>query len=354
MNIRRKDGFALPLTIFVISILTLMLTAVFVRVSVDRRVAQSSGDMVHALTVAQCGLYRALDTWSGNVTPPNDGDSLFVNATFCPGGNATVTAHLVKNPPDSLDAQVYVIRSTGRSIIPTLGSEPQATRTVAQFALWQTGTMELLAAFTAAHGLEVAGAGTIDIDGSDGCSTLPTTAGVRVPVGGPGLPGPPTIDGLPPIDQNDNEAVVAAQTKIDWTAITTGGFWGDYSSLQLGDMTFPTQVITGDLIRATSTIGSGLLIVTGDLELGGVLTLWNGIILVGGEARFNSDFSFIYGQVTTGLNRIVGINPPRGDIGTNGTNLTIRYHSCNVDSALAALTGFVAVPNTWIDNWATY
>ncbi len=353
MRLTTDDGFALPLTIFVVSIITLMLAAIFVRVSIDRRVGESSGDMVDALNVAQCGLSRSLDTWSAAAIPPNDGDTLFFNSSSCIGGNATVIAHLVQRPPDSLNVHLFIIRSTGTYIIPTLGAEPQATRTVAQFAQWQTGTMDVLSAFTAANGVGVAGSGVIDIDGSDGCGVEPSSAGVRIP-NGPALPGPPEIDGSPPVIQANNEPVVAAQTNIDWMAITGGGFEADYSSLQPGDLTYPSQLVSGDLVRTTSTTGTGLLIVTGDLNLSGPLFQWNGVIIVGGQARFNSALTFVYGQLTTGLNRLLGTNPPRGDIGVNGTSLTVQYHSCNIDAALAALTGFAAIPNAWFDSWATY
>ena len=46
MRIEDQRGFALPLTIFVLTLITIMLAAIFVRVRVDRRIAESSGDIV--------------------------------------------------------------------------------------------------------------------------------------------------------------------------------------------------------------------------------------------------------------------------------------------------------------------
>ena len=44
----REAGFALPATLFVVALVTIMLSAVFVRVSVDRRLSESTGDYADA------------------------------------------------------------------------------------------------------------------------------------------------------------------------------------------------------------------------------------------------------------------------------------------------------------------
>ena len=59
-RLRRTDGFALPLVIFVVTCVTLMLATVSVRVQIDRRIGESSADIVDALTAAQSGLQNYL------------------------------------------------------------------------------------------------------------------------------------------------------------------------------------------------------------------------------------------------------------------------------------------------------
>ena len=128
-RLHSQDGFALPLTIFVVTIVTLMLAALFIRVQVDRRIAEASGDAIDVLTIAQSGLESYFAS-VGSVRPP-DGDSVRINLG---DGYANVIAHVVYEPSDPTANWTYVVRSAGFLINPTMGSDPQARRTIAQFA----------------------------------------------------------------------------------------------------------------------------------------------------------------------------------------------------------------------------
>ncbi|MBI2614712.1 MAG: hypothetical protein HYW52_03325, partial [Gemmatimonadetes bacterium] len=177
MSRRRSDaGFALPLVVFLIGVMTLMLTAGFARVAGDRRLAHSSGDAVSALAIAKSGLHSYLST---QATRPPDGDAQRINVT---GGFADVVAYAVRKPSDTLANWLFIVRSTGRVIEPTLGADPQAVRTIAQYTQWQTGRMDIRGAFTAANGLKKKSGGTIDIRGADQSACgAPTVPGMRVP-----------------------------------------------------------------------------------------------------------------------------------------------------------------------------
>src|SRR5579864_9402045 len=112
-----QDGFALPLAIFFMAILTLLLTAAFAKVQGDRRVADSSGAAVSALAVAQSGLQTYIGSRTGR---PVDGDSVRVNAV---GGYADVVAQLADKVVDTTTNELYVVRSTGHMIDPTQGAD---------------------------------------------------------------------------------------------------------------------------------------------------------------------------------------------------------------------------------------
>lgn len=347
-----ERGFALPLTIFLITLVTIMLAAVFVRVSADRRMAETSGSTADALAIAHSGLQRYFAHYDSLDVRPPDRDSLRFNVT---GGYADVVAHFVQRPADTLESQMYVVRSTGRAIEPTEGAEPQAVRRVAQFAQWQTGNVDdVVAAFTAPNGLRKVSGGFIEIWGEDQCGEAPTKHGLRAPYGP--LPDPiPDSDirgSSPAVWEGGNGASVATETDIDWQTILGGGFEPDFASVQLQNWNWSSQMITGDL-TLNNTWGSGLLIVTGDLELRGASVDWYGIILVGGEIEFDATTTTIRGLVVSGLDELLpGTNPPRGDIGA--TTIRIWYDSCHVTDALRSLTGFTPIANAWVDNWATY
>lgn len=359
---RRNDrGFALPITIFIITLVTIMLSAILVRVANDRRIAESSGASLDAVAIAHSGLQRYFSHYDSLGMRPADGDSVRFNVA---GGYADVVAHLVKRPADPLENHMYVARSMGRVIVPTQGADPQAVRRVAQFAQWQTGNInDVRAAFTAANGVRSVPGGSVDILGQDQCATPgPDKVGLRAP-NGPlqdPLPGTTILGATPPpccphsqsVWEDGNGDAVATETDIDWPSIVAGGFVPDYTSEQLENWDWSSQMITGDL-TLRDTWGSGLLIVTGDLELRGASVDWYGIVLVGGEIQFDAATNSFRGLVVTGLDELLsGTNPPRGDLG--GATIRIWYDSCHVTDALRSLTGFTPIANAWIDNWATY
>lgn len=338
---RNERGFALPLTIFLITILTILLAAGFARVSVDREIAKAGEESVDALAVAQSGLQTYLATTTSR---PAQGDSLRVNV---PGGYAWVTPQIVKVPTDTMANWTYVIQSTGYVIVASLGSTPRASRTIAQFAYWQTGSMNLLAGFTAANQLQVKHGGKITrLRGYDVCHRDTTLPSIRVP-SGPVLNG---LDAKPAPVFAGNGMGVSTATEIDWPAILNGGLQPDYTSFQQANFNQVT-VIQGDA-TLDETWGGGILVVTGDLTVTHDF-VFRGILLVGGLINFNSSYAYVRGAVVSGLNEQLSQNVKQGAIGENGGTY-IYYDSCAVNDALSNLTGFVPVSNAWIDNWATY
>ncbi len=356
----REDGIALPTTILVITLVTIMISALFVRVQTDRRIGESGGHGVDALALAQGGL----ETYLGTVTfdacdrpaRPPDGDSVRINLT---GGYADVVAHVVRKPSDTLSTWLYAVRSTGRVIVPALGAEPQAQRTVARFAEWQSSGLIPPAAFTAANGLTRAVVDSgFEFRGVDqamaGCQE-PNVNAIRVPVAYSGLSTTYfTMTGAAPnLNASGSSLQVANATGIDWAAVVGGGLVPDTNQIVLWDMSYPVILVTGDAtINVGNDDGFGTLIVTGNLTITGSRIYWYGMVLVGGTINFNATDNLFDGLVVSGLNAQLGLSPPVGQLGT--PNVDIDYDSQYVRKALKALAGFAPVSNGWIDNWATY
>ena len=352
--IHSERGFALPLTILVITVMTMLLTSAHVRVRADRIIAESSGATVDAFAVAQSGLHRYFAYYDSLKVRPPDGDSLRINV---PNGYADVRAYKVQSPTDTMEPEVYIVRSTGVLIQPTRGSDPQAQRTVAQFAQWQSAAMKLsggvVGAFTAANGLTVNTSGTLEVSGHDHCaSPAPSIPGVRVTKkDAPDENDFNDLQGSPPLEDKDNGKKLAEETAINWPAIVGGRFDTDYDSFVPG-WSYPTMLIYDDY-SINNGVGSGLLIVTGNLTLTGVIFNFRGVILVGGRLITNTMFTTIRGVTVTGLNEQLGMNPPVGRLG-GGWSQDYLYYECEVRNALNALVGFVPIQNAWIDNWAMY
>ncbi|HEX9581886.1 MAG TPA: hypothetical protein VF970_12350 [Gemmatimonadales bacterium] len=350
MSLRNERGVALPVTIFIVTLLTITLAAAFARVDAERAIAVGTSDAVNALQVAQGGVRRYMASLGA---PPPDGDSVRFNVI---GGYADVRAWMVRRPANPMANQTYVVRSTGYAIEPMAGATPQGVRTVAQFGYWQTPRMRRLAAFTAANGLRSQPpTGGIRISGNDQCGLAAGISSVKRGVGGP-----PTLGGggsytPSPDSPVSPRSALADATGILWAAMVGGGLIPDHDYLRTGYGDWHTNMVQGDATLSNAS-GTGLLVVTGNLTTAGDSAFWNGIVLVGGELIFGSAHTRFQGILVTGLDlQLSGPNPNIGEIGgTGGSLYEIEYSSCYVDSALTRMAGFVAVPNAWVDNWPSY
>ena len=360
MTVSNERGFALPFTLFVIAVITMLLAGILGQVQVDRRIAESIGDGVDATAIAQSGLQTYLATVNADACfraiRPVDGDSVRINVT---GGYANVIAHVLQEPADTINGTyTYVVRSTGFVIEPTAGTDPLARHTIAQFANWQRGMILTPAAFTAANGLAVANpAGTGEFVGVDlaapGCQ-LPDVPAIRVPAGQSPSPLPHLTSGsVPNILEGGTELDVANQTGIDWASVLAGGIVPDYTTIQTWDATFPVMLVMGNAtLNVADTWCYGTLIVTGDLTFTGTRLQWDGVILVGGRIIFSNTDARMDGMVVSGLNKQTGGTANQGDL--NDDNVDIDFHSDNIRRAMQSFAGFVPITNAWADNWATY
>ena len=356
MLAERRDGFALPMTIFIIAVITVMLTAVMLRVTADRRIADASGSMAQARMIAQSGLQSYLGTRTirpeydtANWTATKDGDSMRVNVT---GGYATVVARIVQKSKDTSANETYIVTSTGYYVIPTLGSDPQARRTVAQFAVWQSASLDsLTGAITLIDGQSAPG-GAIGgrVSGVDSCGLMPTKVGVTLSNG-------KSVTGTTLNQTIGNSAAVYTATGIVWSADTTKiSLSPDYPVNTVNyDNNYSVYLVQGSLTIPKNSIGTGLLIVTGNMNFSNGNSNvtgfrgWKGVVLVGGQINFpNSDSVAFLGQV------IAGLNKSNKTTDLTYQHLDIKYSSCEVKKALASFAGMHPIANAWTDNWAAW
>jgi hypothetical protein len=338
-----ERGFALPTAIFFVALLTLLLTAALLKVQGDRRVADSTGAAVTAVTVAQSGLQTYIGT---QTTRPPDGDSTRINVV---GGYTDVVA-LYAQRKDTMNP-LYIIRSTGHVIDPTQGADPRASRTVAQFVQWQSaGTLNTYpAVFTARNGLtNWNGNGTFNLTQADSATCGGSVAaGITVPNNKPDPSKAPPATIL--YEEAPGQLGQLNVLGVDWATLIGPYFKPTYAGMT-NPNTWSSYRIAGNYTLTTS--GSGLLIVTGDLTISGTVT-WAGVILVGKRIIFTGgtgSVATISGLLVTGLDGTAGL----GTVGGTGLTQNIRYNTCNLRRALQFLTGFNAVTNAWIDNWGTY
>jgi hypothetical protein len=381
-----RSGFALPLAILVIGVMTAGALAAFARTGAEAHMVDNQVVETQAFASAERGLGQFLA--AGNI------DNTNVTYDFGGGESAVVTALLMRAAPTLADTAIWLISSTGR--VAARRGRPAGQRTVAQLAYRTTVTMEVHSSWTSLSGLDKNGSSGV-ISGVDACTCAECTnevkAGIATPTGGYDGQDQP-IAGDPPHLEMGTPEEMAAQIHIDWDAITnpaapslppsrflpdamtpmtpavlcTAGTYPNYiAGWTCGQ--FPSQTWFDDnpnewptiIINGNSPLpadGRGTLIVTGDLDIGGGQR-WEGILLVGGRIIDNGTGD-IAGAVVTGLNVLkdcpaASNNPcdvPESSR-ANGTK-SYTYDSCKVNNATSGLSRLVGVTNAWVDNWATW
>jgi len=349
-----RSGFALPMAILVIGVLTVGVAAAFTRVESEQRVNRDRQAAVDAFALAQTGLDRFVVSRSSlgfTSAPPAVSESARINLV---GGYADVVLRRVR-PDVAGSYPIYVVRSHGVTTQTSATLNRSAEHTVAEYAFFRPGAMEVRSAWTAITGL-VKNGGSGTISGVDECGAAPDVAGVTVPDSGYiQNGGAPVPDGTPPVEELGTVPQTSDAVNIDWDAIVNHGaitpdvaIPGDPWPTFTDPNYWPIIQVTGNYSLPTS--GRGTLIVTGDLTVSGS-TKWDGILLVGGTGTADGN-NTVRGTIISALNTKLGMTVGVSDVG-NGTK-TYVYNSCNIANALARFGTLIPMQNTWVDNWPTW
>jgi type II secretory pathway pseudopilin PulG len=395
-----RHGFALPLVLLVIAVLTVTLAAGFASTTTEIQTNNSQRAEARAFALAENGLQDFLAMRDRRTSgycalcgsPPT---TTYESTTVAlPGGYATVVAQRVARNRGIKRPAIYLIRSRGVDTTTRLSallrnssthgfvSNVRAERTVAQYAYWDLKVINIVAGWTALSGLGVNGA-SATLSGKDGCGA--DTIGVSgLAVPNNGFAGNTTIaEANPPnapIKQMGTQQQTADKTMIDWAGviaetsitpdITIDPVNGPIKTIPANLFSGPPAYPAWPIIHiknppnppppSTSTTntfdmpaGQGLLIVDNDVSFSGGGT-WNGIILVGNRMTSNGG-NTVNGAVITGLNyKLPAPNNWTGqDAVGNGTKF-YQYNSCNVAAATAGIGHYRLFPNAWMDNFTTY
>lgn len=355
---QRRTGAALPLTLFIVAIVTMLSAGAFSMIGSERRVTDDQKAQLDAYLMARRGLEQFIGNRAGlgfTSTPPAAVESTTIAVR---GGYVDVVMRVVRPPVGTTTEGLYVIRARG--VKTSDGTQIGAVigeRTIAEYARFQIASLDVHSAWTAMGGL-IKNGGSGVISGVDACGAAPAVAGTAVPtvpgytqLGG----GASASAGSPPILDMGTTAEAVNTVTVDWNAIVNdnalqpdiaypGGSWPDMSDPNF----WPVIRVDGDFHLPGD--GRGILIVTGNFTLGGAET-WHGIVLVGGSIVSNG-LNTLEGAIISGLNTELGMSVPVSDLG-NGTKF-IRYNSCDVANALKPLTGLVPYRNAGMDNWPVY
>jgi hypothetical protein len=413
---RPREGFALPLAIMVLALLSIGLVAGFAMSTGEQAATSSQRAQARAYSYAQMGLEAFLTnrkefTKASCIPPTPYTRSQAAACAFCPHcwiangapRNGTVNAHLDTLPtePESVTVKfssgsawiqavpiwldipngrgTYFVRSTGTDSTSGIATGSNgmrtATRTVGVYVTWSKSTMNVMGALVSFSGVIKNGTGAVS--GNDGCGADTNVAGITVPyeesvtIQGSGAGFVPT--GNPPYDSLRTFSQDSAASRLDWLGMRNGTSLTADVTLTTSSSYFPS---TGTFAADTNywpiihvknhdtspggwnsmwgltNKGRGILIVDGDLDINGS-NQWDGIVLVGGQLSSNGN-NVTSGTVMAGLNRLLGESAAAvDDASLNGTKSYV-YNSCSVKKASSSMARYTMVPNTWMDNLAQY
>jgi hypothetical protein len=369
---RNRRGFALPMTIMVIVVLTAALTAAFVATSAETTTNVAHRGQSRAFMVAQMGLERFLEQPDELAICPKC-DTLRTTPaveTFAKeidGDSVYITVTRIRHQSGPKAPAVYFIQARGidkRSKLSGRLADIDAERSVGLFAQWNVNTMQVRSAWTSLTGLDKQGSAGL-LSGIDQCGEMPPIAGTMVGKGDLQYSGNPKwAEGNPPIDTSMTADSLAKTMEIDWNSIVNG-------DVMPADFTIPpdnfppagyfeADTSRWPIIRikindyALPNRGRGILIVDSNFVISGS-NMWDGVILVGGKLTSNG-INTVAGATISGLNVLLpgGFNAGES---SHGDTLSVadgqkiyQYSSCKVARATKSLQRYRVLANTWADN----
>jgi hypothetical protein len=369
-TLHNRDGFALPMTIMVIVVLTAALTSAFIATASETTTNVAMRGQSRAFMVAQMGLERFLEQPDAlSLCPTCDTlrstPSVDTFGRLIDSDSVYITVTRIRHQSSPTIPAVYFIQARGldkRSKLSGRLANVDAERSVGMFAQWNVNTMQVLSAWTSLTGLKKQGTSGL-LSGIDECGQMPTIAGTTVGKGDMHYSGQPSwAEGNPAIDTSQTAAQLAASMKIDWNAIVNG-------TAMPADITVPDQAFPNlawfdadtsrwPIIRIKSANyslpnkGRGVLIVDGNFTISGS-DMWDGVIMVGGKLTSNGN-NTVAGATISGLNVLlpggVAASTSEFDDATANGNKTYVYSSCKVSRATKSLQRYRVLANTWADN----
>jgi len=375
---RSERGFILATTLLVMTLLTVMLTAVFITVSAEFRSTDSSYSLARSLNLAQSGL----QTYFASAHALGTGlDS--TNITL-PGGYARVVARRLRDTTGA-ERELWIVYATGVDTTRALLSVGGGFRTVANLA-YRPGQIPARAAMVAANGINMTSNGVNPLSGTNpgigrnwvlGCvdplplSPVHDTAAVTTGPAGYGNGGGSFSTPTGTVQTLGSSTAVTDSTRIDWARVLAADFLPDHTGSLPSDCfgtsavcPYDSYYINGSITIPASGAGTsrrGLLIVTGDVTLAN-LAHWDGVIVAGGQLVANVSNYVVHGMVITGMNCSTGTcpqqnhikrgNPPPPPSTTIPTIL--QWDWCYAHAAISGFSSLAPVSGTFMDTWKTY
>ena len=358
--LRRQDGFILIAALTLMATLILVGATTYVVTSSNLKVGANFKTSQTALQVAMAGAERGrevlrlanasssdktkfsdeLISYKGvnNVLEgyaANSDDPVLASGTL---GSYTYSAYLTNNVNTSTgDTQYSTTDNDGIAMLTTVATGPNNSKVVVQ-TLVRLFTGQSSPATIYSKGDVTGNGSSLTVSGNDECGEVGAVAPIYTKdPATTNLNGNPTLSGSPATAQHGTmdlpieQLIESLKSSSNHTTVTedqNGPNYGDSNNYTViySDTDSPPN---NQGLKLQNVTGYGILLVKGDLVLGGGFT-WHGPILVTGSVTLNGGGSAIniHGQILSGTSTLT-------DVTINGGNV-IKYNSCDIKKAYSS------------------
>jgi Tfp pilus assembly protein PilX len=357
--LKSEKGVLLIAALTLLSALTLVGTTAYLLSSTDIKIGGNFRNNQMALHVAMAGAERARQAIRIENMSSSDAGSFSdeLNSSARKGANGVLngystttddqaiasgtlngSSYSVYLTNDSADGVSNTTDDNGKVLLTSIATGPSSAKARVEIVVEVNTSVASSPAVVYSKGDVTGNGSSLTINGSDACSQ--ETALGPIYTKDPAttsLNGNPTLSGSPATPQHgtldlDIQGLIDSLKPSTTTTLTedqNSGTYGNTSNYVTvySDTSAP---LNNQGLKLQNVTGYGILLVKGDLVLGGGFT-WNGLIYATGSVTLNGGGGAginVYGQIYAGTSSVT-------DVTINGGN-TLGYDSCAIKKALAS------------------
>ena len=357
--LKSENGVLLIAALTLLSALTLVGTTAYLLSSTDIKIGGNFRNNQMALQVAMAGAERARQAFRLENMSSSDAGSFSdeLNSSARKGANGVLngystttddqaiasgtlngSSYSVYLTNDSADGTSNTIDANGKVLLTSVATGPTSAKARVEIIVQVNTAVASSPAVVYSKGDVTGNGSSLTINGSDACSQ--ETALGPIYTKDPAtttLNGSPTLSGSPSTPQHgtldlDIPSLIDSLRPSTTTTLTEDQNSGTYGTTSnyvtvYSDTSAP---LNNQGLKLQNVTGYGILLVKGDLVLGGGFT-WNGLIYATGSVTLNGGGGpgiNVYGQIYAGTSSVT-------DVTINGGN-TLGYDSCKIKKALSS------------------
>ncbi len=357
---KSEQGFLLVAALTLLSALTLLGTTAYLLSSTDIKIGGNFRNNQMALQVAMAGAERARQAFRIENMSSSDAGSFSdeLNSSARKGANGVLngystttddqaiasgtlngSSYSVYLTNDSADGTSNTTDANGKVLLTSVATGPSSAKARVEIIVEVNTAVASSPAVVYSKGDVTGNGSSLTINGSDACSqetalgpiytkdpATTTLNGTPTLSGSPSTPQHGTLDlDIPGLIDSLRPSTSVTLTE-DPSKAATYGSTSNYVTVY-SDTSSP---VNDQGLKLQNVTGYGILLVKGDLVLGGGFT-WNGLIYATGSVTLNGGGGAginVYGQIYAGTSSVT-------DVTINGGN-TLGYDSCKIKKALSS------------------